>query len=171
MQREGEAENRDGVHVRGGPARDSGTRRAATDEEREPAQLVFAEPVDHCPPGRVQLASRSGRATTRDAIRLLDERDAKSGRPSGFRRCDEVRRRDPAPGAVSQHEHRDRSIDRMEMDPRGPVRRVELEDRSSLPRVGRELESALVSGPVVHRLAVGHDYVLEREFEQRTQSR
>jgi hypothetical protein len=57
------------------------------------------------------------------------------------------------------------------MDPRGPVRRVELEDRSSLPRVGRELESALVSGPVVHRLAVGDDYVLEREFEQRTQSR
>jgi hypothetical protein len=33
---------------------------------------------------------------------------------------------------VSQHEHGDRSIHRMEMDPRGPVRRVELEDRSSL---------------------------------------
>jgi hypothetical protein len=76
VEREGETQDRHGVHVGGGSARDPGAQGAATDEERKPAQFVFAEPIDHGRPGRVQLVSRSGGPAACHAIRLLDERDA-----------------------------------------------------------------------------------------------
>ena len=67
------------------------------------------------------------RAPARDAVRLLDERHGDRFRERRRRRGNEVRRPHSSPGPVAEHERRPRLGGRIEVDPRRPVRGVELE--------------------------------------------
>ena len=55
-------------------ARDSRTRRAPPDDDRDVRELGGAQVLDDGAPGRVELVGRRGRAAPGDAVGLLDER-------------------------------------------------------------------------------------------------
>jgi hypothetical protein len=77
-------------------------------------------PDDDGEPGSVERARRSGRAAARDAIGLLDERDAEAGRLRRGGCGHEVRRAHAAAGAVAEHERGSRRFDAVQMDVRLP---------------------------------------------------
>ena len=81
-------------------------------------------------PGRVELVRRRGRAPPRDAVGLLDERDADAERQRDAGRRDEVGRVDAAAGAVAEDE-RAGAAPSASLQVRGgrAVRRVDLEGR------------------------------------------
>ena len=96
-EREREAEDADGAGRAGGAAGDARARGAAADDQRQPVQRAGAQLFDDGDPRRVELRRRRRRASPRDAIGLLDERDGDAGGVRGRRRGDEVRRRRPLP--------------------------------------------------------------------------
>jgi hypothetical protein len=63
----------------------------------------------------------------------------------GVRGSDEIGRLDPTAGPVPEHERRPGLLDGAEVDPRRPVRSVELDDAAQLER--------LVSGESVRAFA------------------
>jgi hypothetical protein len=124
---EGEAEDAGRARGRRGPARHAGARRPAAGDERKPGELLPPEVLDHREPRGVEMVRGRGGAAAGHRVGLLDERDreAKLARRAGDRL--EVARRDPAPGAVAQHERRPRLpvARRVEVRAGGPVRRLD----------------------------------------------
>jgi hypothetical protein len=126
LERERQAEHRDGASRFRGAARNPRAERPAADDERQPSQLTFArdQMLDHRRPGSVELASRSGRAAPGNTVGLLDQGDAEP-----FRKCDvchgnEVSRAHAACSAVAEDEGGSRLGDRMQMDDCATVRGV-----------------------------------------------
>src|SRR5207302_1056367 len=111
----------------GGTARDPRARRAPADDERQAAQIVRDQVLDHRLPRRVELMRRCGTASPRYAVRLLDESDRDSRRMRDPRDRDKVSRGDPAAGAVTEDEGASRIVDALEMRPRRAERSVDLE--------------------------------------------
>jgi len=84
-------------------------------------------------PHRIELVRRRRAAPAGDTIGLLDEGNAESSGARGLRRRDEVGRADATGRAVPKNHCSPRPIDRVEVDARYAVWRVELEDRPTLP--------------------------------------
>jgi predicted ester cyclase len=145
MHGEGEAQDRDRADVRGGAAGDPGAGGAPADDERKTDERVPAQLLDDRRPGRIELSRRGGATPARDPVGLLDECHADPGRERSVRRRNEVRRLNTAARAVPEHERSHRPVDRMEVGPREPVRRVELEDPASLAARGSALTYLLPS--------------------------
>jgi hypothetical protein len=109
VDREGEAEDRDGLGLLDGAAGDASACRAAADDQRE----VFEQLCDNRDPGLVELACRRLASAAGDAVGLLDQPNAEAravGRPG---RSLEVGRLDPAPGSMPEHDRTARRVDRM----------------------------------------------------------
>ena len=129
MDREGEAEHAGGAGLRRGAAGHARARRAPAGHERQVGQRPATQVLDDRDPGRVELGRRRGRATARHAIGLLDQRDTDPERHGRLRRRDEVASRDPAPGAVAEHERAGRLVAGVQVHARRAVRRVDGEGR------------------------------------------
>ena len=71
-------------------------------------QLARGRWLDHGYPGGVELVRRSRRASPGDAVGLLDERDADAFRARDVGRRDQVARRHPSAGAMTENERGDR---------------------------------------------------------------
>ena len=129
LQREREAEHRDGAGRLGGAAGHSRAHGATAGDERQPAQLVRAQVVDHRRPGGVELACRSGSASSRDAVGLLDERDADPLRARYAGHRNQIWRRHSSGGAVTEDERGSWLIGGMQVNVRLTVRGVHFEHR------------------------------------------
>ena len=125
-QREREAEDACGARLGGCPAGDPCAGRTPSDDEREPAERRAAEMADDRQPRRVELVRGRRRASARDAIGLLDERDGEAGRRARVGGRDEVACLDAAARAVAEGEQPDGSDGLAEVDRRRPVRRLDL---------------------------------------------
>jgi hypothetical protein len=84
-------------------------------------------------PHRIELVRRRRAAPAGDTVGLLDEGNAERRGPSGLRRRDEVGRADATARAVPENQRSPRPIDRVEVDVRYAVWRLELDDRPTLP--------------------------------------
>src|SRR6516225_10979368 len=85
--------------------------------------------VEYGSPRRVELMCRRGASLSGDAVRLLDERDGHRERACDTGCRDEVGRGDPSAGAVAEDERGARTLRRVELDARGPVRRFDVQCR------------------------------------------
>src|SRR5215212_4568283 len=122
VDRKGQAEDRPGPDVLGRPARHA---RASGTAAGEDGQLV-AEVLDDRDPGSVELAGRRRGAPAGNPIGLLDEGDAHRGLVGRVSGGDQVGRRDPAPGAVAEHEQGGRVVDTVQVDTGRTMRRLDL---------------------------------------------
>ena len=121
MNREGQAEHRDGADVGGRAARHARTGRATPDDERQSLQVIAPKVLDHRLPCRVELLGRRGRAAARDHVGLLDERDGDPGLVGHLGCGGEVGRPNATRRTVPEHQPGDRLFHRTEVG-RGRVR-------------------------------------------------
>ena len=133
-----EADEGDRVGLDRRAAGDAGARRAAAGQEREPAERAVPQLEHDRGPRSVQLACRSRAPSTRNPVRLLDERDAEPGRTGGFGSGDQIGRLDPAAGPVTKHKPGNGRGNRKKVRSSSAVRSVELDHPPSLasPRAG-----------------------------------
>jgi hypothetical protein len=127
VQWEPEREHRVGADSRRGPAGHAGTAAAAAEDE--PAGRD-GEPEAHHDggEGRVQAGRGSRRAPAGDSVGLLDPGDAPAGRDQRSADREQVRRLDPAAGAVAENDQPERVVDRIEMSPRRTDGRLDVEN-------------------------------------------
>ena len=127
LQREGETQDAHGASLRRSAACDAGAGRATADDERQPAQVLLPEVVDDRDPRGVELVCRSLRATSCDAIGLVDECDAEPVRERCVGDGDEVSGADSAPGAMSQDEGASSLAHRVHMRSREPMGSLDVD--------------------------------------------
>ena len=131
LQRKREAQYRHGAGRLGEAAAGHSCAHGATaGDEWQSAQLVRAQVVNHRRPGGVELACRSGSASSRDTVGLLDERanaDLLRARYAGHR--DQIWRRHSSGGTVTEDERGPWLSGGMHVHLRLPVRGVHFEHR------------------------------------------
>jgi len=126
---EREAENTGRCEHIGGSTGNPRAGRSASDDVPLPGECTAPQRLDHCRPRGIELMRRRGRATAGDAIGLFHERHPDLPGERGSRRGDEIRRANAAARAVPEN-HRTPCIRHgVEMHPRDPVRRFDLERR------------------------------------------
>ena len=129
LQREGEAEHPDGAGRLCRAARDAGARGPAAGDQRQPAQLALEQVVDDRRPGGIELVCRCRRTSPRDAIGLLDERDADPHRERRIRGRNQVPGGHAPARTMTKHERGSGFFGGMQVRVRRAVRRVEFENR------------------------------------------
>ena len=126
LQREREAQHTHGADRLGRPAGDARSRRATAGDERQTRERARAKLLDDLDPGSVELVRRCRRASTGDAVGLLDERDGEARRERRSRCGDEIRRSDAAACPVAQDEPARGTSWCMQVHCRHPVRGRDL---------------------------------------------
>ena len=126
MQRKREADDADRAGCCGGAARDPCAGRATAAHERKAGEGARPELVDDGDPRLVELRGGCRRSPSRDAVRLLDERDRDTGGERGGRRRDEIGRADPSPGSVTEHQRGARLAGPVQVDAGQAARRPEI---------------------------------------------
>ena len=87
-----------------GPAGDPRTERPAADDQRQPVELVPGQVLDDRNPGGVELVPGCGGAPTRNAVRLLHERDAHASGERDLGSGDEISGGDASARAMAEDE-------------------------------------------------------------------
>ena len=128
LQREREADDARRARRRGRAAGHAGPRGPPAHQQRPAQAHDGAQVLDDRGPGGVEPRRRGRRAASRDAVGLLDERHGHPGGLRGRRHGDQVPGGHAAAGAVAQHEPRRRPRDGVHVGPRGPGRRVDLDE-------------------------------------------
>jgi hypothetical protein len=101
LERERQAEHRDGTRGLRGTAGHPAAERPTADDQRQPAQLVRDQVLDDRDPGGVELVHGRRGASPGDPVGLLHERDGQPFRPSDFRNRHEVWRSHTASRAMT----------------------------------------------------------------------
>ena len=104
------------------PARPTSDRRRAAAGPRASGEQL----LDDRDPGDVELARGRGRASSRDAVGLLDQHDADPERPRDARHCNEIARPHAAARAVAEHERGAGIVRGVQVRVRATVRRLDF---------------------------------------------
>ena len=90
-------------------------------------QLVCPQPLHDRHPRDVELACGRGRASARNAVRLLDEHDRRSDGFSRARCCEQVRCSHAPAGAVAENQRGPCVVVRLHVRARRAVRRLDVD--------------------------------------------
>jgi hypothetical protein len=124
-----EAEHSDSGRRLGSSAGNPCPQGPAAGHERQARQPIGAQEVDCRPPHSIELTCRCRAPASRNTIGLLDERDAEPFGPRYLCYGYEIGGGDSSTGSMTENQHGTRFSHLLQMDPRQPMQRLDIECR------------------------------------------